>query len=584
MEKAQLLERLKEILASEDLLTLNKETHELKSQFAHIIMEEERVFQKAALAANTEDDTDGGLLEEGAEQTESSKQQSMPVDPINEDFDAFYEEFKTKHRALAEAKKATEESNLKLKKELIEKLRLLIQEEENIGAAFATQKEIQEQWKEIGDIPRDARHDVQRDYSQLMEQFYYNISIYKELREHDLKRNETLKLEVIEKLKGLAHVHDIKELESSVKLLQQDWEEIGGTSQEKWEELKSQYWTIIKTLYDRIRNHYETKREAMQKNLEAKQEMVVKAEQLLNEISESTDQKAWEEKTEILLKLQAEWKSIGFGPRKDNEEIWTVFRGLCDQFFEQKHAFYKDRNAESDKIADQKKQLIAEVNKHKESTDWKEATQAIIQLQKDWKNLGNAGQRNEQKLWREFRAACDGFFNRKEAHFAEQDAVNAANLIAKEVLIAEIEAYQVKEDKKETLSDLKALSTKFNALGNVPFKEKDRVYKTFKTAMDKHYEALDLKGAEKEKVMFSARMETMASSPQANKQFDEERRRLRMQIQKAEQEIRQYENNLGFFANSKNNAPFIKEVENKIEASRKIIEDCKNKLKLIPNE
>jgi hypothetical protein len=322
----------------------------------------------------------------------------------------------------------------------------------------------------------------------------------------------------------------------------------------------------------------------MQKNLEAKQELVTKTEQLLNEFLGSTDHKKWEEGTENVLKLQAEWKNIGFGPRKENEEIWTVFRGLCDQFFEGKNAFYKERNVESDKIAEQKKQLISEVNKYKESTDWKDASHAIIKLQKDWKNLGNAGQRNEQKLWREFRAACDGFFNRKEAHFAEQDAANAENLSAKETLISEIESYQIKADKKETLTDLKSFSTKFSAIGNVPFKEKDRIFNAFKTAMDKHYEALDLKGSEKEKVLFSAKLQTMASSPQAEKQFDEERRRLRMQIQKAEQEIRQLENNLGFFANSKSNAPFIKEVEKKVEVSRKTIEDCKNKLKMIPNE
>lgn len=584
MEKVQLLERLKEVLASEELLALNKEVHELKLQFVHIIMEEERVFQKAAMTINVLSSAEEGVLEDATDEVASQDQESRAIDPLNEEFDALYEEFKTKHRALAEEKKATEEANLKMKKALIEKLRVLIQEEENIGVAFATQKEIQEQWKEIGDIPRDKRHDIQRDYSQLMEQFYYNISIYKELREHDLKRNEVLKLEIIEKLKVLAHVEDIKELESNVKSLQQDWEEIGGTSQEKWEELKSQYWTIVKTLYDRIRNHYESKREAMQKNLEAKQEIVVKMEQLLNETVGSTDHKIWEESTEQLLKLQSEWKSIGFGPRKENEEIWTVFRGFCDEFFEQKNAFYKERNRESDKIAEQKKILIAEVNKYKESTDWKEATHAIIKLQKDWKNLGNAGQRNEQKLWRDFRAACDGFFNRKEAHFAEQDRANTDNLSAKEALISQIEVYQVKEDKKETLSDLKEFSTKFTAIGNVPFKEKDRVYKSFKEAMDKHYEALDLKGAEKEKVMFRARMETMASSPQANKQFDDERRKLRMQIQKAEQEIRQYENNLGFFANSKSNAPLIQSVEKNIEASRNIIQECKNKLKLIPNE
>jgi hypothetical protein len=224
------------------------------------------------------------------------------------------------------------------------------------------------------------------------------------------------------------------------------------------------------------------------------------------------------------------------------------------------------------------------VNELKESTNWKETTQQIIAMQNDWKKIGNAGPKNEQKLWKEFRAACDGFFNMKEAHFAEADAANADNLNLKLALIQEIETYEVKEDKQATLVDLRAFSTRFSEVGNVPFKEKDNVYNAFRAAMDKHYQALDLKGAEKEKVMFAARLDTLASSPQAGKMFDDERRKLRLQIQKAEQDIRQYENNLGFFSRSSKNNDLKKGVEKNIELARKTIQDCKNKLKLIPNE
>jgi hypothetical protein len=404
------------------------------------------------------------------------------------------------------------------------------------------------------------------------------------LRVHDLKRNQQLKEEVIVKLKALAQNQNIQEIESELKVLQHEWEEIGGTQQEVWEELKSNYWSIVKSLYDRIRNHYEAKREVMNKNLEAKRELVVKTEQMLNGLLDNNDFKAWEDATQELLKTQEAWKTIGFGPRKENEEIWAQFRGLCDKFFESKHVYFKERNKQFDEFVNKKKALIAKVNELKDSTNWKETTQQIIGFQNDWKKTGNAGPKNEQKLWKEFRAACDGFFNRKEAHFAEADAANAENLKLKQALIQEIEAYEVKEDKQATLVDLRAFSTRFSEIGNVPFKEKDNVYNAFRAAMDKHYQALDLKGAEKEKVMFAARLETLASSPQAGKMFDEERRKLRQQIQKAEQDIRQYENNLGFFSRSSKNDALKKTVEKNIEAARKVIQDCKNKLKLIPNE
>jgi hypothetical protein len=587
MEKLGLIDRLKEILSHEDLLPFNKEAHELKAKFAHLLMDKESVSEEA----NEE------LVEESVHEVSEEAQDSeivevevaeevavVETDPMALEFDALYDDFKTRHKAQVEAKKSVEQGNLELKKALIDRLRTLIQEEENIGVAFAAQKEIQEQWREIGDIPRDLRQDIQNDYSRLMEQFYYNIGIYKELRVHDLKRNQQLKEEVIVKLKALAQNQNIQEIESELKVLQHEWEDIGGTQQEVWEELKASYWSIVKSLYDRIRNHYEAKREVMNKNLEAKRELVVKTEQTLNGVLDSSDYKVWEDATQELLKMQEEWKGIGFGPRKENEDIWNQFRGMCDKFFEAKHAFYKERNKQFDEFVTKKKALIAKVNELKESTNWKETTQQIIAMQNDWKKIGNAGPKNEQKLWKEFRAACDGFFNLKEAHFAEADAANAENLNLKRALIQEIESYEVKEDKQSTLVDLRAFSTRFSEVGNVPFKEKDNVYNAFRAAMDKHYQALDLKGAEKEKVMFAARLDTLASSPQAGKMFDDERRKLRLQIQKAEQDIRQYENNLGFFSRSSKNNDLKKGVEKNIELARKTIQDCKNKLKLIPNE
>ena len=587
MEKLGLIDRLKEILSHEDLLPFNKEAHELKAKFAHLLMDKESVSEEANEELVEESVHEVSEEAQDAEIVEVEVAEEVAVvetDPMALEFDALYDDFKTRHKAQVEAKKSVEQGNLELKKALIDRLRTLIQEEENIGVAFAAQKEIQEQWREIGDIPRDLRQDIQNDYSRLMEQFYYNIGIYKELRVHDLKRNQQLKEEVIVKLKALAQNQNIQEIESELKVLQHEWEDIGGTQQEVWEELKASYWSIVKSLYDRIRNHYEAKREVMNKNLEAKRELVVKTEQTLNGVLDSSDYKVWEDATQELLKMQEEWKGIGFGPRKENEDIWNQFRGMCDKFFEAKHAFYKERNKQFDEFVTKKKALIAKVNELKESTNWKETTQQIIAMQNDWKKIGNAGPKNEQKLWKEFRAACDGFFNLKEAHFAEADAANTENLNLKRALIQEIESYEVKEDKQATLVDLRAFSTRFSEVGNVPFKEKDNVYNAFRAAMGKHYQALDLKGAEKEKVMFAARLDTLASSPQAGKMFDDERRKLRLQIQKAEQDIRQYENNLGFFSRSSKNNDLKKGVEKNIELARKTIQDCKNKLKLIPNE
>ena len=593
MEKIELIDRLKAILSETDLLAFNKEANELKAKFVHLQVAEENALKAASEEINEDesDESAEGVDSEAAEGvgSEATHVEDVAVvhveaDPLDEEFDALFQDFRARHKEQHDAKKAVEQSNLDAKKGLIERLRNLIQEEENIGSAFAAQKEIQEQWREIGDIPRDLRQDIQNEYSRLMEQFYYNIGIYKELREHDLKRNQQLKEEIIDKLKKLAQNPSLQEVETELKALQHEWEDVGGTFQEVWEELKAQYWSIVKSLYDRIRNHYEAKRAEMTKNLEAKKEILVQAEQLLNDSIHKNDHNTWIENTKTLLGFQEAWKGIGFGPRKENEEIWNAFRSVCDKFFETKNTYYEERNKSFDAIVAQKKALISKVNELKDSDDWKNTTTKIIGFQNDWKKLGHAGPRNEQKLWKEFRAACDGFFNRKDAHFSEMDSANAANLALKKALIAEIEAYQLKEDKKDSLADLRTFSSRFSEIGNVPFKEKDSIYAAFKGAMDKHYQSLDLKGSEKDKVMYSARLETIASSPDAGKLYSEERRKLRMQIQKAEQDIRQYENNLGFFSKSAKNNPLLKTVEKNIEAARKVIQDCKNKLKLIPNE
>ena len=404
MEKLGLIDRLKEILSHEDLLPFNKEAHELKAKFAHLLMDKESVSEEANEELVEESVHEVSEEAQDAEIVEVEVAEEVAVvetDPMALEFDALYDDFKTRHKAQVEAKKSVEQGNLELKKALIDRLRTLIQEEENIGVAFAAQKEIQEQWREIGDIPRDLRQDIQNDYSRLMEQFYYNIGIYKELRVHDLKRNQQLKEEVIVKLKALAQNQNIQEIESELKVLQHEWEDIGGTQQEVWEELKASYWSIVKSLYDRIRNHYEAKREVMNKNLEAKRELVVKTEQTLNGVLDSSDYKVWEDATQELLKMQEEWKGIGFGPRKENEDIWNQFRGMCDKFFEAKHAFYKQRNKQFDEFVTKKKALIAKVNELKESTNWKETTQQIIAMQNDWKKIGNAGPKNEQKLWKD---------------------------------------------------------------------------------------------------------------------------------------------------------------------------------------
>jgi hypothetical protein len=567
MEKKEFIEKLRELVQSEDLIAVSSDANELKTKFNDLILEEERQHQVKHLE------------EHGPE---------VPMEPyfdkLNDEFFEVYADFKERRKVQIDAKKAEENENLKKKRTLIERLRAVVSEEENIGTAFSIQKEIQESWKEIGDIAREKRQDIQNEYSRLMEEFFYNMKIYKELKEHDLRRNQQLKIDIIEKLKKLADSSVIKEIETELKALQHEWEEIGPTFQTEWESIKEEYWTVVKSIYERIKAFYDEKRLEMTKNIELKQDLVSKAAAVYAKVQESTSHKDWDTLTTELLALQEEWKTVGFGPRKENEEVWAEFRAVCDRFFAEKKEFYKERQFEYDGIKEQKEALIAQVNELKLSTDWKNTSHKIVSIQKEWKKIGGAGPRYEQKLWKDFRSACDAFFNAKQAHFDALDKANEDNLVKKEDLIKRIEEYVASEDKKDVLEVLKNFAQEFNEIGNVPFKEKDRIYKAFKTALDKHYADLNLKGAEKEQVMFTAKLDTIVSSPDASRLLQDERRSLTQQIQKLEQERRQFENNLGFFASSKGADSLKKEVEKKIAAADKKIEDLKTKLDMIPYE
>lgn len=567
MEKTAFVEALKALTVQEDPLAVSREVSELRSKFEDLLLEEQRKFQIAQMEARERGETD--TAEEAGH------------DEIREQFYAVYNEYRDRRNQAQQEKMDGEAANLRHKRALIERLRNVIQTEENIGSALTQYKEIHEEWKQVGDIPRDKRQEIQSEYSRLLEDFFYHLKIYRELREHDLHRNHQLKLEVIQKIQQLAENEHIKEIEQAIKSLQHDWDEIGPVNNDDWENLKNAYWDAVRTIYTRIHAFYEDRRSELSVNLEKKKEIAQKGLELVAQIAELNAAKAWEQATEQLLALQQEWKAVGFGPRKENEEVWKEFRGACDHFFAAKKSFFDQLRGQFDGIASKKQSLVDKVHAIKDSTDWKNVTDQILKIQKQWKEAGNAGQRHEQRLWKEFRAACDHFFNAKQQHFSEQDQQLAGNLEAKLALIERIKSTTLPEDKKEALALLKEFSTEFNAIGFVPMKQKDAIYNAYRDALNAHYEKLKLEGAEQERVLFQARLDTLKASPNADKVLARERADLFDKMHQLKADILQYENNLGFFARSKGADALRKEVEQKIAAAQRKIEEIQRKIKLL---
>jgi hypothetical protein len=563
--KAEIIAKIIALNNQPSVLNSTDEFNELVNEFYQIQNEEERLFEIEKL-----DRMAAGEKPENIER---------PVFEHLEEFKAVCTVFKERKKVELTQIKDQETANYKQKKVYLAALTDLIQNEENIGKALTRFKEIQDGWKEVGPVTRDKRQELQNEYSHLIDTFRYNIGIYKDIKDHDLNRNLTLKKELIEKLKNLLTLDKIKEIETQLHSLQDEWNSLGGTHQEEWAKIKDEYWNTVNAVYEKIRKFYEERKADQAKNIELKKELIQKAKEI-NE-RELTDHKHWQKASDQLLELQEEWKKSGYGPRDENEVIWQEFRSVCNAFFAKKKEFYGERNDQFSEIKAKKEALIKEAEELKSSTDWKGGTQKILNLQKKWKDIGSAGPKFENQLWKKFRDPIDAFFASKDSHFKDQDSANKENLDKKNAVIEKIKAYEAGGDTQKIIADLKAFSEEFAAIGNVPFEDKDNIYKAYKTALDDKYASLKIGKEEKEKVMFQAKIDSIMTSGNKEKLIDQETSSIRQKIDILNKEILKYETNLGFFSNADSKNPLFKSVNDNIQRNKEEIESLKLRLKLI---
>ncbi len=574
------IEKIKEFVEHQEPLKVGRDVNELRTKFEDYLLEEERKAQVAVLEA--EDSKDSELINKVAETTKNTLTE---LALLKDNFYEAYTVFKDRRKAVSDEKSANEKQNLSDKTALINRLRETVTSEENISSAFVSLKEIQEKWKAIGDIPREKRNDIQVEYSHLLDDFFYNIKIYRDLKDHDFHRNAQLKHELIDKLKALSKQDKIKEIETQLKVLQNDWNDVGPVPNEEWESIKELYWTEVRSIYNKINRFYDDRREKMIANLDQKKALLEKTKSLVESRVEIESSKGWETITKEILEIQKTWKVIGFGPKKENDAIWKEFRAECDLFFDAKKEFFSEIQGEFDKIADKKREIIEKAKSLKDSKEWKDAASKLKQLQSKWKQVGHSGVKHEQKLWKEFRSHCDAFFNARQATFDEKDKQNEANLTLKQAVLDKIKAYKVNEDDKQAvLADLKAFSTEFSAIGHVPIKLKEEVFNTFKNTIDAHYKSIKMSAEEQERILFEAKVDVLKSSGNASRQFAQMKMDLRKQIDLFQKDINQLENNLGFFANSKGADSLRKDVEKKVDVLKEKIMSVRKQIKIIPNE
>lgn len=546
----------------EELLTV-KEWEEVHAEAAELIRDFYHATDKKTVKTEADDDHDA----------------------IEEDhIEQIRELIKTYHRKKDEARKNKfdqEKNNQSEKEKILAEITKVISEEENISKAYQKFKVLKENWRNIGNVPFEKQHELQREFSRLSELFYYNMNIYKELRENDLKKNMGSKQEIIDGLKKLAEgEHSLRELETALHKFQHVWEDSGAIPKESWEEKRNEYWEAVKVINDKIHVLREEKKQKQQEYLEAKKTLIEKAKTISS--TEKKSARDWDKSTEEILAVQAEWKTIGFAAKEENDKVWNDFRNVCDEFFAAKKEFYSVVKEEYEVNKKKKEEIIAKAEALKDSSDWKETSNALIQLQKNWPKIPSAGKKYDHILWHKFREACDHFFNRKKEHFAAQEVALDENLKKKEAFIAGLSSVNVEGDDDQKILRITELGKEFFAIGDVPLKERDRINALWKEAQEKLYAALNIDPRQKEISLFKSKIASLQNQDNASFALGKERQFIRERINRLTDEINKIENNLGFFGNSKNASELLKDYQQKIDEHKKEVEFLKSKLKLIP--
>lgn len=485
--------------------------------------------------------------------------------------------YRTRRDSAVQATEEQKAANYAAKLELIEELKSLVDSTETMGQTFAAFREIQNKWKEIGIVPIANTKDLWETYHHHTENFYNFIKINKELRDLDLKRNYEAKLELCERAEALMEVESATSAFNELQKLHDLYREAGPVAAEYKEQLWERFKAASSRINKRHQEYYDSLREEQEHNLALKEELCTKVEEFaalpLTSVAE------WNSVQDQITELQKVWKTIGFAPKKDNNRIYERFRAACDKFFAAKRAFFGTMRSEMDENLQVKTDLCVMAETLAESDDWKATTDALIELQKRWKASGAVSRRHSDAIWKRFRAACDKFFERKSAHFKDSDSSYADNLAAKLAIIDELVALESAEDL--SFDKLKEVMGRFTAIGFVPIKQKESISKRYKEVVDRLFERLRAAEGSSRIERYKERVGQMRSASSGQGRVSSERDKLYKKMKDLQAEIATLENNIGFFAKSKNAGALVEGVERKIEKIRTEVEEVVAKIALI---
>lgn len=560
--KQEVVERLKEIAASDEA-PVKDEIDLLKTVFYKLHIAEREARLKEYI--------DGG----GNPET----YQVVP-DQDEETFKAQMAVIREKRAQIMQQQEAEKQANLEKKLEIIEKIKAMATSPDEAGKSYNEFKELQQQWKDIKNVPADKANELWRNYQLYVEQFYDLLKLNSEAREYDFKKNLEMKTKLCEAAEKLADEEDVISAFHQLQELYQQYREIGPVAKELREEVWARFKAASTVINKRHQQHFEDLRAKEEENLARKTALCEKVEELGK--AENKGAADWEKRSKEIIDIQNEWKTIGFAPQKMNVKIFERFRAACDDFFGRKAEYFKALKITFSENIEKKKALVEKAQALADSTDWKATSDKLIALQKEWKTVGMVPKKLGDQLWQEFLGACNKFFEARNAAGAGQRNEEHANLEKKKGIIEQLKAL-AENAAEATKEKVQALTEEYNKVGHVPYKEKDKLYEAYHEVLDRIYKELNISTKRRRLNDFKANIKNVAK--RGEEALDNERGRLARRFEQLKQEIQTYENNLGFLnASSKKGNSLIDEMNRKVQHLRDDLELVRQKIKAIDEE
>ncbi len=560
--KAEVLKRLQDI-AHSDETPQKDEVDYLKTAFYKLHIAEREAKLKAYLEA-------GG----------DPEQYQITPDELEEHFKAEMGIIKEKRAKLFKEQEAEKQENLTKKLAIIDKIKTMITTPDEANKNYQEFKTLQQQWREIKNVPAEKANELWRNYQLYVEQFYDMLRLNSEAREYDFKKNLELKTSLCEAAEKLADEEDVISAFHQLQKLHQEYREIGPVAKEQREEIWNRFKAASTVINKRHQQHFEGVRAKEEDNLARKTALCEKVEAIAAEENKGSGD--WEKHTKEIIDIQAEWKTIGFAPQKMNVKIFERFRAACDDFFGRKAEYFKGLKTTFKENADKKRELIEKAKALQDSTDWKSTSDKLVALQKEWKTIGMVPKKLGDQLWNEFLGACNKFFEARNAAGAGQRSEEHNNLEKKRGIIAQLKA--AAEEASDNIQEkVQSLVEEYQAVGHVPFKEKDKLYEEYHAVLDKLYKDLNISVAKRRLNNFKQNLKQVAE--RGSNALDNERARLFRQYEALKQEIQTYENNLGFLnVSSKKGNSLIDEMNRKVQKLKDDMNLVREKIKAIDAE